>query len=77
MARYFFFFFKAYTALLGPLSGHQNRGVELKTDLPLVSSAEVQKEWSYTSIPYMLLHGAVFTVYRDNFTFIRIYHGVS
>lgn len=67
-----FLFFKASTALFGPLSGHQDRGVELKTDLHLVSSVEVQNEWSYTSIPHMLLHGAVFTVYRDSFAFIFI-----
>ena len=65
-----FLFFKSSTALLGPLSGHQDRGVELTTDLHLVSNVEVQNAWSYTSIPHMLPHGAVFTVYRDSFALI-------
>jgi hypothetical protein len=33
------------------------------------SSAEVKKEWSYTSTPPVCLHG----MHRDNFTFLLYY----
>lgn len=35
-------------------------------------TGEVQNEWSYTSIPYMLLHTVVLTAYKDSFKFLFV-----